>query len=145
MCQRIEADVLRSRRGEGVVGFRLYNVHCIWVSIYVQNGLYCDSWPLYRSSNLITGYYQVLFSILLLLAGSEDDLALKVQAMIDGCNDVCLEGKSEPQDKACQRFEEQAALCTKRKRLSDAILTVQTPCQASFRIYILCYLWLRNY
>uniref|UniRef100_A0A5B7BBS7 DRBM domain-containing protein n=1 Tax=Davidia involucrata TaxID=16924 RepID=A0A5B7BBS7_DAVIN len=65
-----------------------------------------------------------------ILDGGEDDLALKMEAIIDGCNDVCLKSESQTQYRICQHLEDQGSLqYMKRKRLSEAILTLRNPCQ----------------
>ncbi|KAH7521312.1 hypothetical protein FEM48_Zijuj07G0019700 [Ziziphus jujuba var. spinosa] len=65
----------------------------------------------------------------------EDDLALKIDSIIEGCNDVCL--RSSAQDRIYQLEDQFSARCIKKKRLSEAILNKRSPCQA---IGILCIL-----
>ncbi|CAK9161131.1 unnamed protein product [Ilex paraguariensis] len=52
--------------------------------------------------------------------GGEEDWALKIDAIMDCCNDVCLAGKTQIQG---------LSPCMKGKRLSEATLTLRTPCQ----------------
>ena len=72
----------------------------------------------------------------LIIIGGEDDLALKIESVIEGCNDVCL--RSISQERTKQQLEDQLSPQTfKRKRLSEAVLSMQYPCQASFIIKFL--------
>ncbi|CAL5347995.1 unnamed protein product [Camellia sinensis] len=64
-----------------------------------------------------------------ILDGSENDLALKIEAIIDACNDVCLKCETETQDATRQHFEGQGSPQYRRKRLSEAVLTLQNSCQ----------------
>ncbi|KAI8002754.1 hypothetical protein LOK49_LG08G02075 [Camellia lanceoleosa] len=65
-----------------------------------------------------------------ILDGSENDLALKIEAIIDACNDVCLKCETETQDATGQHFEAQGSpQYGRRKRLSEAVLTLQNSCQ----------------
>ncbi|KAL7209184.1 hypothetical protein ACSBR1_030846 [Camellia fascicularis] len=65
-----------------------------------------------------------------ILDGSENDLALKIEAIIDACNDVCLKCETETQDATRQHFEVQGSpQYGRRKRLSEAVLTLQNSCQ----------------
>ncbi|XP_058748888.1 uncharacterized protein LOC131621861 isoform X2 [Vicia villosa] len=61
------------------------------------------------------------------LIGEEDDMELKIESIIDGCNDTCLRN----QGKTCQSLEGHQCVLpsVKRKRLSEAVLSLQTPCQ----------------
>ncbi|XP_038711695.1 uncharacterized protein LOC120005887 isoform X3 [Tripterygium wilfordii] len=58
-----------------------------------------------------------------ILTGGEDDLALKIDSIIEGCNDACL--RSVNQEKCLDDRSHHL----KRKRLSEAVLNVQSPCQ----------------
>lgn len=59
------------------------------------------------------------------LKGNNDDFALKIETIIEGCNDVC--GRSATQ---IQKIEDQVQPhYRKGKRLSEAILNLQNPCQ----------------
>ncbi|KAM1158544.1 hypothetical protein ACFXTH_031909 [Malus domestica] len=62
-----------------------------------------------------------------ILYGGEDDLALKVDSIIEACNDVYARS-----ERNCRLREDQCSpQNVKRKRLSEAILSVKSPCQAS--------------
>lgn len=64
------------------------------------------------------------------MIGSEDDLALKIESVIEGCNGACLRRITE--ERAHQQLEDQRSPQNfKRKRLSEAVLRMQNPCQAS--------------
>ncbi|XP_050256685.1 uncharacterized protein LOC126702105 [Quercus robur] len=68
-----------------------------------------------------------------ILNGGEDDLALKIESVIEGCNDVCL--RSITQERTKQQLEDQLSPQTfKRKRLSEAVLSMQYPCQELDRV-----------
>ncbi|XP_038884898.1 uncharacterized protein LOC120075512 isoform X4 [Benincasa hispida] len=63
-----------------------------------------------------------------ILKGDEDDLVIKLDSVIECCNDVCL--RSTAEDKSYQYFEENcSSQYVTRKRLSEAILCVQNPCK----------------
>ncbi|KAK9288205.1 hypothetical protein L1049_016654 [Liquidambar formosana] len=65
-----------------------------------------------------------------ILNGGEDDLALKIDSIIEGCNDVCLRSATYTRDRTNQHFEDQGLPhYLKRKRLSEAILNIQNACQ----------------
>ncbi|KAL6976257.1 hypothetical protein U1Q18_025044 [Sarracenia purpurea var. burkii] len=65
-----------------------------------------------------------------ILDGSEDELAIKIEAIIDACNDVSLKGESETQERTCQHFEDQGSpQYRRRKRLSEAMLSLRNSCQ----------------
>lgn len=67
------------------------------------------------------------------MIGGEDDLVLKLESIVEGCNDVCL--RSITQERTYQQLEDQhSSQNFKRKRLSEAVLSIQNPCQASFII-----------
>ncbi|PON61885.1 Double-stranded RNA-binding domain containing protein [Parasponia andersonii] len=59
--------------------------------------------------------------------GGEDDLTLKIEAIVEGCNDVCL--RSVTQERTTQPLEDTSPQLSKRKRLPEAILSLQNPCQ----------------
>ncbi|BFG15732.1 hypothetical protein CerSpe_020070 [Prunus speciosa] len=59
-----------------------------------------------------------------ILNGGEDDLALKVESIIEGCNDVCVRS-----GRTHRLLEDQLPQSSKRKKLSEAILKEQNPCQ----------------
>ncbi|KAG7025400.1 hypothetical protein SDJN02_11895 [Cucurbita argyrosperma subsp. argyrosperma] len=63
-----------------------------------------------------------------ILRGDEDGLVIKLDSVIECCNDVCI--RSIAEDRSYQCFEEN---CSSQygtsKRLSEAILCVQNPCQ----------------
>ncbi|XP_059632887.1 uncharacterized protein LOC132275422 isoform X2 [Cornus florida] len=65
-----------------------------------------------------------------ILDGGADDMALKIEAIIDGCNEVCLKSERQTRDSTNQHFEDQGSPQNlKRKRLAEAILTLRNPCQ----------------
>ncbi|GAV90074.1 hypothetical protein CFOL_v3_33483, partial [Cephalotus follicularis] len=67
-------------------------------------------------------------SIQIILNGSEDDLALKIETVIEGCKDMCQ--RRITQEGAFQHFEEPwSPQHIKRKRLSEAVLSMQDACQ----------------
>uniref|UniRef100_A0A0A0KE35 DRBM domain-containing protein n=2 Tax=Cucumis sativus TaxID=3659 RepID=A0A0A0KE35_CUCSA len=62
-----------------------------------------------------------------ILRGDEDDLVLKLDSVIECCNDICP--RSTAEDKSYQYFEENcSSQYVTRKRLSEAILCIQNPC-----------------
>ncbi|KAG2726051.1 hypothetical protein I3760_01G093700 [Carya illinoinensis] len=63
-----------------------------------------------------------------ILNGSEDDLALKIEPVIEGCNGANL--RSIPEERTYQQLEDQHSPQNfERKRLSEAVLSMQNPCQ----------------
>lgn len=76
--------------------------------------------------------------IYVLLVGGEDDLMLKIESIIDACNAACSKGAGRK-----QTGESLPQHC-KRKRLSEAVLILQNPCQASPSMLLLhqILLWL---
>lgn len=60
-----------------------------------------------------------------MLVGGEDDLMLKIESIIDACNAACSEEAGRKHTGKCLPQH------CKRKRLSDAILVLRNPCQAS--------------
>ncbi|KAJ7980708.1 Aleurone layer morphogenesis protein [Quillaja saponaria] len=61
-----------------------------------------------------------------ILNGGEDDLALKLESIIEGCNDVCL----RTQEKTYRHLEcQESPQYIKRKKLSEAVLSMLNPCQ----------------
>ncbi|MCD7446804.1 hypothetical protein HAX54_016898 [Datura stramonium] len=67
--------------------------------------------------------------ILTALNGGENDLPLDIEALVDGCNDMCVKGEGG-WDSTKQLVEDQCIVqCTEGKRLSEAILTLQNQCQ----------------
>ncbi|KAF5190014.1 hypothetical protein FRX31_020398 [Thalictrum thalictroides] len=57
-----------------------------------------------------------------ILSGGEDDFLLKIESILEACNVTCGRGATGTQ-------EEHAPRGIKRKRLSEAILSLQSPCQ----------------
>ncbi|XP_027343413.1 uncharacterized protein LOC113855983 [Abrus precatorius] len=56
----------------------------------------------------------------------EDDLELMIESIIEGCNDTCLKN----QGRRYQHFEDQCLPpYIKRRRLTEAVLIMQSPCQ----------------
>lgn len=64
-------------------------------------------------------------------------MELKIESIIDGCNDTCLRN----QGRTCQSLEGHQCLLpsVKRKRLSEAVLSLQTPCQARHVLINTCF------
>ncbi|XP_012570395.1 uncharacterized protein [Cicer arietinum] len=61
-----------------------------------------------------------------LIVGEEDELELKMESIIEGCNNTRLRN----QGRMCQYLEDQCSPQSfKRKRLAEAVLSLQTPCQ----------------
>ncbi|KAF7151656.1 hypothetical protein RHSIM_Rhsim02G0076700 [Rhododendron simsii] len=68
-----------------------------------------------------------------ILDGSEHDLAAKIEAIVDSCDDVCLKSDYGTQDRTSQQFEDEGSSEYRRKkRLSEAVLSLRNPCQACF-------------
>lgn len=62
--------------------------------------------------------------------GSEHDLAVTIEAIIDSCDDICLKSDNGTQDRTCQQFEDQGSPQYRRKkRLSEAVLSLRNSCQ----------------
>ncbi|KAK7261607.1 hypothetical protein RIF29_27922 [Crotalaria pallida] len=60
-----------------------------------------------------------------ILAGQDDDFELKIDSIIEGCNDIW--GRNR---RRCQHLEDQCSPpCFKSKRLTEAVLTPLSPCQ----------------
>ncbi|GMN59427.1 hypothetical protein TIFTF001_028514 [Ficus carica] len=60
--------------------------------------------------------------------GGDDDFALKIESIIEGCNDVCV--RSVTEERTFQLFDDQSSpQYGKRKKLPEAILSIQNPCQ----------------
>ncbi|CBI36653.3 uncharacterized protein LOC104879453 isoform X2 [Vitis vinifera] len=61
-----------------------------------------------------------------ILDGGEDDLALKIESILEFCNDAC----PQTRDRTYRHLEDQESpQHIKRKRLSEAILNIQKSCQ----------------
>lgn len=54
----------------------------------------------------------------------EDDFELKIESIIEGCNDIWVRN----QEKMVKH--QSLSPCTKRKKLSEAVFIMQSPCQA---------------
>ncbi|KAK6914573.1 hypothetical protein RJ641_021894 [Dillenia turbinata] len=68
--------------------------------------------------------------ILAISSGSMDDLAMKLETIIEGCNEGCVRTTTETQDTISQNSEDHGLLVhMKRKRISEAVLNLRTPCQ----------------
>ncbi|KAK2970083.1 hypothetical protein RJ640_006556 [Escallonia rubra] len=64
--------------------------------------------------------------------GQEDglaELALKLDVVLECCNDVCLEGKFQAHGTSQLAGDEGLQRYVKRRRLSEAIITLRAPCQ----------------
>ncbi|KAF9612491.1 hypothetical protein IFM89_000413 [Coptis chinensis] len=75
---------------------------------------YCMRWALHRTYNFV---------------GSEDDLMLKIESVIQACNVACSKDATRTHEEPHFHIEEPLK-GVKRKRLSEAILISQNPCQA---------------
>ncbi|XP_058203975.1 uncharacterized protein LOC131318176 isoform X2 [Rhododendron vialii] len=65
-----------------------------------------------------------------ILDGSEHDLAAKIEAIVDSFDDVCLKSDYGTQDRTCQQFEDEGSSEYRRKkRLSEAVLSLRNSCQ----------------
>ncbi|KAF9615742.1 hypothetical protein IFM89_026199 [Coptis chinensis] len=64
-----------------------------------------------------------------ILSGSEDDLMLKIESVIQACNVACSKDATRTHEEPHFHIEEPLK-GVKRKRLSEAILISQNPCQA---------------
>lgn len=73
--------------------------------------------------------------VFLTKVGGEDDLELKIESIIEGCNDTWVRN----QGRMCQHLEDQCLPPFKRKRLTEAVFSVQSPCQAR---HVLINYWL---
>ncbi|TKY48338.1 hypothetical protein E2542_SST25754 [Spatholobus suberectus] len=61
-----------------------------------------------------------------MLTSGEDDLELKIESIIEGCNDTWVRN----QGSMCQHLEDQPLTpYNKRRRLTEAVLIMQSPCQ----------------
>jgi hypothetical protein len=64
--------------------------------------------------------------------GEEDDFELKLESIIEGCNGTWLRN----QGRMCQYLDDQCLPpSVKSKRLTEAVLTLQSPCQARHVLY----------
>ncbi|XP_009795177.1 uncharacterized protein LOC107804594 isoform X1 [Nicotiana tabacum] len=61
------------------------------------------------------------------LNGGENDLPLKIEALVDGSNDACVKGEGVEYN--TNQLVEDQSIHSKGKRLSEAILTLQNQCQ----------------
>ncbi|XP_052208199.1 uncharacterized protein LOC127812000 isoform X2 [Diospyros lotus] len=64
-----------------------------------------------------------------ILDEGEDSLALKIEAIVDKCDNVCLKGENEPKERTHSHFEDQCSHKYKRRTLSEAIFTLRKSCQ----------------
>ncbi|XP_052172406.1 uncharacterized protein LOC127788310 isoform X2 [Diospyros lotus] len=69
--------------------------------------------------------------------GVADDLALKIEAIIDEYSDVFLKVETETQEKTCQYIESQGSSQRRGKRLSEAVLTL--PNSSQWELDNICY------
>ncbi|KAI8566986.1 hypothetical protein RHMOL_Rhmol02G0086100 [Rhododendron molle] len=75
-----------------------------------------------------------------ILDGSEHDLAVKIEAIVDSCDDLCLKSNYGTQDRTCQQFEDEGSSEYRRKkRLSEAVLSLRNSCQACFGFIFVSY------
>lgn len=69
-------------------------------------------------------------SIQTILSGGEDELAVKIDSIVEGCNETCLRTAAATEDLTALCSQDQDfPPVVKRKRLSEANLCVQSPCQ----------------
>jgi len=65
--------------------------------------------------------------VFLTKVGGEDDLELSIESLIEGCNDTCVRN----QGRTCQHLKDQRLPpYIKRRRLTKAVLIMQSPCEA---------------
>ncbi|KAL2921019.1 SCARECROW-LIKE protein 7, partial [Bienertia sinuspersici] len=68
--------------------------------------------------------------IQIILNGGEDDLAVKIDSILEGCNEICLKTAGAAEDKTALQIQDQdLPPVPKRIRLSEAKLCVRSPCQ----------------
>ncbi|KAK6930583.1 hypothetical protein RJ641_004677 [Dillenia turbinata] len=68
--------------------------------------------------------------ILAISSGSTDDLAMKLETIIEGCNELCVRNATKTQDRISQNSEDHGSLIhMKRKRITEAVPNLRTPCQ----------------
>lgn len=72
----------------------------------------------------------ILFCILLTKVDGEDDFELKIESIIEGCNDIVTNQ---------ERIYEHQCFPLKTGKLSEAIFTMQSPCQVIHSIDLLVY------
>lgn len=72
----------------------------------------------------------ILFCILLTKVDGEDDFELKIESIIEGCNDIATNQ---------ERIYEHQSFPLKTEKLSEAIFTTQNPCQVIHSIYLLVF------
>lgn len=70
----------------------------------------------------------ILFCIL--LVDGEDDFELKIESIIESCNDIVTNQ---------ERIYENQSFPLKSEKLSEAIFSTQSPCQVIHSIYLLVY------
>ncbi|KAK9672263.1 hypothetical protein RND81_12G087700 [Saponaria officinalis] len=64
-----------------------------------------------------------------IVKGGEDDLAVKINSMLEGCNDLCLRSNASESTTGLHLKDPDLPPQTKRKRLSDANLSSHDPCR----------------
>ncbi|KHN06212.1 hypothetical protein glysoja_031654 [Glycine soja] len=62
-----------------------------------------------------------------MLTDGEDDFKLKIESIVEGCNDTWVRNQ--------ERMREQQSLPLKRKKLSEAVFLTQSPCQESHILF----------
>lgn len=69
--------------------------------------------------------------------GEEDDFELKLESVIEGCNGTWLRN----QGRMCSQYLDDQCLpqSVKSKRLTEAVLTLQSPCQARHILNNTCF------
>jgi len=68
--------------------------------------------------------------------GEEDDFELKLESIIEGCNGTWLRN----QGRMCQYLDDQCLPpSVKSKKLTEAVLTLQSPCQARHVLINTCF------
>ncbi|XP_021721700.1 uncharacterized protein LOC110689261 isoform X2 [Chenopodium quinoa] len=74
-------------------------------------------------------------SIQAILNGSEDDLAVKLDSILEGCNEICMKSSGAAGDKKALHLEDQdLPPVARRKRLSEADVFALNPSQELDRI-----------
>ncbi|KAL9233209.1 hypothetical protein vseg_008233 [Gypsophila vaccaria] len=92
---------------------------------------------LYRKRELLSQQLRVLGDELalcdrnidIILKGGEDDLDVKLNSVLEGCNDICLRSSATENKTGLHLEDPDLPPLTKRKRLSEASLSSHDPCR----------------
>lgn len=77
-----------------------------------------------------------LYLFFCIILGGEDNLALQIESILEFCNDEC----PQTRDRTYNHLKDQdSTQPVKRKRLSEAIFSIQKSCQASSGIRVLAF------